>query len=68
MEYLKNPYDACSRAMPAILISKFGMSLSFIKGKDNCQLCAKQNMRLFIYNSPLLITTNKIGILPTIYR
>lgn len=63
MENSKNPYDAHSVDMPAILISKFGISLSIVKGKYNCWLCAKQNIRFFIYNSQFLITTNKVGIL-----
>lgn len=36
MENSKNPYDAFSLDMPAILTSKFGISLSIVKGKDNC--------------------------------
>lgn len=68
MEYLKNPYDACSGDMLEILISKFGISLNFIIRKDNSRLCAKQNIRFFIFNSQFLVTTKKVGILPTICR
>lgn len=32
---LKKPYDDCSGDMPEILISKFGMSLNFIIGKEH---------------------------------
>ena len=68
MNYLKNSYDVNSWDLCAILISKFGISWSLIKGKDNCLLCAKQSIRFFIYNSQFLVTANKVGILPTTYR
>lgn len=51
-----------------VQISKFGISWSFIKGKDNCLLYAKQSTRFLIYNSQFLVTANKVGILPTTYR
>ena len=63
-----NPNDACSGDIPEILISKFGKSLNFITGKGNSRLCAKQNIRFFIYNSQFPVTTNKVGILHTICR
>ena len=68
MNYLKNSYDVNSWDLCAIIISKFGISWGFIKGKDNCLLYAKQSIRFFIYNSQFLVTANKEGILPTIYR
>lgn len=68
MNYLKNPYDASPRDLCANLISKFGISLSFIKRKDNCLLSAKQSIRFFISNSQFPVTISKVGILPTIYR
>ena len=67
-ELFENSHDVNSWDLCAIIISKFGISWGFIKGKDNCLLYAKQSIRFFIYNSQFLVTANKEGILPTIYR
>lgn len=70
MDYLKNLYDLknLSGDTPEISIPKFGISLNFITGKDNSRLCAKQNIRFFIYNFQFFVTINKVGIPPTICR